>query len=426
MEMLKKLSGKTLIEPGEELLHKEYKFANAPGRTEEVLAVVDGGSTQTRGILLDLKNLTKFESYLDQVFTIPSMSAAVLDNREIEPKGETLYDRLDSSIVNLEPLTDAIFRQIRLVRGSKFLDVEMTENRLGSSTQKTSDPTYYYNLIDNLGYQCMVRYGSQVPEKIKVFLGVSLPPDDLNKKNQEFFRENLKSFKWSHVDSGVKIEFEFAEVYTMTEPEAYVKAYYTLSGQETPDFVLHLEAGGRSIGAEILRYGKSLKGGQKTLTFGGTQLLELLADLYVEEYGGAKPKREVLEEAIRTGKVRYGNSTRDVVPLISKAKAEMATRIFTETRREVFDVQSKVAMTDLNVISVSGRMLDGGEYGVSIADFLKERFKEVTPHSDFLHVEGNYIPQGLLINSILDFFEDELNTAIQEAASAAEEQAPEA
>lgn len=405
------------IEPGEERLFKEIRMANKADREVTVLAFEDGGSTQTRGGLLDLNDLGNFEDQLDDIVTIPSMSVSVLDGRAIAPNSAMLYDNLDSSIINQLPMPETLFRNVRLVRASKALNVEMNENRLGSSTQKTGDPTYYYNILDAIGYQMLMKYGSEVPVRAKIFLSVSLPPDDLNTKNLNFFRENMKNFLWTHNPSGVKIQFEIAGIYVMTEPEAYAKAYYTLKGEEAPAFTLHIEGGGRSIGAEILRYGKTLKGGQKTLTFGGTQLLELVGDLYIEEFGGSKPRREVLEEAIRTGSIRFGNSTRDIVHIIKLAKEQIGYRIVSEIKREVFDTQSKVAMTDLNSITVSGRLFDEGSYGISIAEFVEAKFKELSPETEFKHLMGNMIPQGLMLDGILEFFSSELESLGEAAAT---------
>lgn len=405
-----------IFEQGEEKLGMVCDFKNAPGVSKTVLAAIDGGSTQTRGIMMDVADLVNYEEYLEDVFVIPSMSSVVLDAREIDLKSNILYDNLDSTIINQDNDGVPLIAKSRVVRGSVAMNVEMTENRLGSSTQKTSDPTFYYNLLDELGYLALYRFKDAVPEKLDIYLAVSLPPDDRNKKNDENFRANMRSYRWVHNPSGVKIDFNFVAIHAMTEPEADVKGYYAVNELRTPMYTLHLNGGGRSIGAEVLVNGKSLKTAQKTLTFGGTQLLELVAELYVEEYGGSKPRRAALEEAIRSGNMRYGNGVREVVSIIAKAKAEFANRIVTETRREVFDVQTRVALVDLNVISFSGRMFDAGDYNISVAEYAGKKFKELTPETDLLMIGQNYIPQGLFIDGVIEFFESQLRLALEAAA----------
>lgn len=401
---------------GEEPLHKKYIFKNEPDRRETVLAYEDGGSTQTRGNMLDVKDLGHFDEHLDEVIVIPSTSASVIDDRVIEPYSDNLYDNLESQIVNMSVASDALFRNVRLVRGSKAVNVEMYENRLGSSTQKTSDATYYYNILDAIGYQALLKYQDRVPVQLGVYLSVSLPPDDLNEINQKRFRDNMKSFKWVHAPSGVSIQIDIVKIYTMTEPEAYAKGhYYTRRDGQIPDFTLHIEGGGRSIGAEILRYKKTLKGGQKTLDFGGNQLLNFLNDSYVQKYGGSRLRQEVLEEAIIRGTVRVGNETREVVDLIKQAKQQMAARIFHTIKREVFDTQTRVGLTDLNIVTVSGRLFDEGEYGVSVAQYLQKFFVEASEFTLFEKLEDNMIPQGLMLESMMEFFPNAMEEGEEES-----------
>lgn len=393
---------KQQIEPGEELLHKVYNFGVAPGRTARVIAAVDCGSTQTRQLMLDREEVEDFMDHLGKVYVIPSESVTVLDDRVLPNKGASLWDNMESSITNSSEVQDVIFRHVRLARGTKALDVESTENRLGSSTQKTSDATYYYNLIESIGISAMLKYGDQIPTKLLVTLGASLPPDDLVEVNLNRFKDNLRRYTWKHKPTGVEIDIVFEAVHVMTEPEAYIKAYYTLQQKEEPEYVMHLEAGGRSIGVEILRYGKTVDGASVTIEFGATQLLQQINDLYIKKYGGKPIRRERLEEAVRTGMLRIGNDTKNIVDIIKQAKAEMAKRVSTQVVQKVFDSQSKVSMTDLNTISVSGRFFDEGDYKASVALYLKENFKQLSPTTDFEHYKGSYIPQGLLLDTLIE------------------------
>lgn len=427
MDLIRKLSGKQeVIEPGEELLHNSYQFGNQVGKQANVLVGVDGGSTQTRCILLDLDDLDKFEEALAQSYVIPSLSMTVPDDRVIKAKSENLYDNLESQIVNLNASEEVLFRSARLLRGTKAFNSELSENRLGSSTQKTEDVTYYYNILDDIGYALMMKYQGKVPEKVNLWFVGALPPDDINPVNiEKRLKPNLTSYRWIHKPSGVKVELNFAGVHVMTEPEAFIKAYYAMSDRETPDYTLHLEGGGRSIGVEVLVRGKSLDSASETLEFGGTQLLNLVNDLYVQKYGGRQLRRSQLEDAIRTGFLRDGNSSKSIVDIIAGAKREIAKQIVTGVRQKVFDQQSRVAITDLNVISVSGRLFDNTPTeegkGISIADYLQEEFKALSPSTEFVHFEGNYIPQGLLLEGLLEFFKDQLGGATEEEAAATSE-----
>lgn len=424
MDLLKKAtSRKVAIEPGEESLHTEYDLKNAD-KTIKVIIGIDGGSTQTRSVVIDASEMEEIgPELLEPVYVIPSSSKTVPDGRKIEPKSTVLYDNMDSIITNTSSnVGDSLVSKVRLVRGTKAVDIEEKENRLKSTTQKSKDSTFYYNLLDNMAYAICQKYSGAIPTKVEVFLAASLPPDDINDKNIADMRKNLESYRWQHV-SGVSIDFTFKSVITMTEPEAAIKAFYALSGEELPEATLHIEGGGRSIGVEILLGGDSLSSAQKTLEYGGKQLAQSLNDLYVAEYGGSGLSNQVLEKALRTGKVKDGNDLIDVMHLIAKIDQTFALKIVDDIIDKVFDTQTQVGIRQLNKISVSGRLMsrtmrpapqegelpdaeDQYSKGVSIADSLKTRFAELTPKTEFVHIEGNYIPAGLALEGIINFTDD--------------------
>lgn len=410
---------KDVIEPGEELLYKEYDYTQVPGKKVTILLAVDGGSTQTRSILLDTEKLGHYVKYLQDIFTIPSMSVSVNGDHDIVPVTKRLYDTMDSVIVNTSGSSDALLTRERVVRGSKVLAVENSENRIGSSTLKTEDPTFYLNLLDNAGNAIIRSYSGALPEKVEIYLSIALPPEDTHELSVARLRHNLSRYKWMHKDSGLSFEFAFTKFVVMTEPEAEVKAYYTLQQEEEPEYTLHFNGGGRSIGVEILMNGKSVKNAQKTLDFGGTQLLDLIGGNYVRSGQGRRtPRRDRLEEAVRTGMLKDGNSYIDIRDIIVEAKKEFGRRIFLDSRSKVFDLQSRVVPTDLNVISVSGRLFDKGEYGFSVAETLLSMYNDLTPSTETAHFTESYIPQGLLLEGITQFFtEDEIFSAVEKAAA---------
>jgi hypothetical protein len=433
MDLIKKANSRKLnIEPGEEALHELYLFKQTEGTEVTVLVGVDGGSTQTRLSIVDLNNMDDFMDQLQEIHVIPSVSLSVTNDQKIPDKGNFLYDHMDSSITNLDTRPEALFRFARLVRGTKATDVESSENRLKSSTQKTVDPTFYYNMVDSIGYGLSLKYKQNIPSVVNVLLSVALPPDDTNEKNMEIFRKNLKSFKWTHTPTGVSTEIRIKAVRASTEPEAFIKAYYALSEEDSiPENILHIEGGGRSMGIEILINGQSLATAQKTLSFGGSQLLDNIGGMYVAKNGGSPLKRDVLEKAVRTGKLRAGNDLIDITGIIQPAKEMLGKKIVNDTILTVFDQQTRVSLQDLNVISVSGRLFDEtpitkhnpktGEDevvgGISLAPFVSAGFKALVPSVRFLHIKGNYIPIGLVIQAYNDFVEAEGETVSAEVAS---------
>jgi len=433
MEMLNRNTRKKVIDDGEERLHVVYS-PKASSREADLVIGYDGGSTQGRCIIIDIEAENPMAE-METTYVAPSVSSFVPDDRTITPKSGELFDNMDSYIANTSGKMDALVQTLRVIRGQKMVDESLAENRLSSSDLKTTDPVFYANIVDGIGYALIQKYGDAVPHKVNIFLGVALPPDDKGEISQNRLRENLNKFSWTHRPSNTKLEMSINVVSVMTEPEAFVKAHYARLGEEIPDHCLHIEGGGRSTGVEILRNGVSLDAAQRSLSYGGSQLLDNIAQMYVNKYGGARPTRRVMEIAIRKGYIQSGNSQVDIVEMIKQAKEDYAKQIVNDVVQQVFDQQQQVRLLDVNIITVSGRLMAAGDYGISMAPFVEAEFKKRSPHTDFSHLSENLIPFGLTIEAYMEYMDrveansanNELQgdtTALEQVAASAETNAP--
>ena len=397
----KDIKKKVIIEEGEELLHKHYPLSTVD-KTKRLLVGVDAGSTQTRVLLIDDLNNEPDTT----LYTIPSVSSFVPNDVEIRPQGDLLYNVMDSVIVNLKALNETIFTKRRVVRGTKKTDFGGAENRISSSNQKIKSEVFYINIIDAIGYALCQKYKDSIPKNVELVVGVALPPDDRQSTTNRnaFKRQLLGQYSWTHTDSDVSINIDIAETTILTEPEAFIKAYYSTTDEEIPEYILHINGGGRSIGVELLANGIPIEKTSKSLYYGGTQLLDNLGELIAKTEGGRAAKEQALRKAINTGFLTSGKTVKDVVDYIKTVKAEMADKIYTDVTKYVFDAQQEVAIEDIAEISVSGRLFESGEYDISIADFLGEKYKQVSPNTEFIRMEGNLIPLGLAFSVCKDYY----------------------
>lgn len=397
----KDIKKKVIIEEGEELLHNHYPLSTVD-KTKRLLVGVDAGSTQTRVLLIDDLNNEPDTT----LYTIPSVSSFVPNDVEIRPQGDLLYNIMDSVIVNLKALNETIFTKRRVVRGTKKTDFGGAENRISSSNQKIKSEVFYINIIDAIGYALCQKYKDSIPKNVELVVGVALPPDDRQSTTNRnaFKRQLLGQYSWTHTDSDVSINIDIAETTILTEPEAFIKAYYSTTDEEIPEYILHINGGGRSIGVELLANGIPIEKTSKSLYYGGTQLLDNLGELIAKTEGGRAAKEQALRKAINTGFLTSGKTVKDVVDYIKTVKAEMADKIYTDVTKYVFDAQQEVAIEDIAEISVSGRLFESGEYDISIADFLGEKYKQVSPNTEFIRMEGNLIPLGLAFSVCKDYY----------------------
>ena len=385
---------------GEEGLFKSYDFANDDSEVN-LLFAVDGGSTQTRVAVIE-----EGGAGADEVFVIPSNMVPLKDDREIKPKSDYLYDQLDSALICQSKMTQTMIQRERIVRATKMIDTGLSPETISSTVQKIDESIFYINIVDSIGYALMQKYGNSIPKKVTCAVGVALPPDDMEStKNIDKFRDNLIStYRFIHNDSGVEIEIEIVNVAVETEPGAFVKAYYATTGEEVPEKVLCINTGGRSIGAAVLENSKLNDTASQTFAYGGNQYLAEIGKIYNNRQGGRAPKHHFLARAVQTGRLKTGNNSIDITSDIESAARVYGDRIFGDIVKNVCD-RSGISLEDINVVLVCGGMIRRGEHGISLADYIGQKFEERSPYTEFVTVEDNLIPLGVAL-TVYGEFED--------------------
>lgn len=402
------------MEDGEERLGLSYKVKVNPG-VEKVLVGVDGGSTQSRVTVMDSTDDTEA---LQEIYTIPSIHSQLEDSIEISPKSDSLYNNLDSWIINKNP-GNTLFSKLRIIRGTKYIDANVGAARVNSTVQKIDTPAFYINIVDSIGYAMLMKYGENLKSKYECYLGVSLPPDNINSvPNRNKFLERLVGdYEWTSTELGVTITISIKGVETQTEPESEVKAHYALTGSEVPEYVVLFEGGGSTIGTEILINGQSLKSAAGTLAYGGTQLQINLGNIYRENVGGRTLGLGQLKKALETGVLKQGRNTNSVVKYIVQAKDEFSQKLFNDFTTEVVD---NIRDFDLNLVDTfifAGRLFREGEFekvenpqseddkllGYSIMTPLVKKLSQSAPNADYTRLEENLIPVGNLLEAYRQF-----------------------
>lgn len=405
IETGKKISrkeSKDKIIKGEEKLFEVYDARNLIGEKNLVLGI-DGGSTQTRVMVAD----DEFDGSIDTdgFYVIPSDHAKLDNERVINAKSDKLYEALDSFIVDTRDSVNSKIGRMRVVRGTKLIDSNMSPLKLTSTEQKIDEPTFYTNIVDSIGYALLQKYQDQVPSKVNVIAGIALPPDDNRlPQNREKFRKNIiGTYEWTHRESNVSTSISILDVNTMTEPEAFAEGYYAAMGEEMPEVVLVINMGGRSIGIEIIRNGKLVDAASITLPYGGNQFATEVGTRILESENNKQTRPlpiDKLKEIILTGKMPLGKSSIDVVEEIKEAQQVFADRIFNDISVNVIDTIENIDFNDISEVLVSGGLIRRGDYDASLADNLSAMFKEKCEYTDFTVVEENYIPVGLMIDPL--------------------------
>lgn len=399
------------VQAGEEALAEELIFSVQKGEAVTVYCGVDGGSTQTRVALITTDELDSEDDLLTGLINhyniIPSAYAEVTDSRDIKSNSSLIWDAMDTTISPVGEVGGRkISSPIRIVRGGKKEQVNLPEIKMDSTNQKTSAIPFYVNIIDSLGYAMVEKFKDQCPEHITVNLGVALPPDDLNKRNIELFKQSLLgTYSWSM--AGRTILLNIVKVTNLSEPESAIQGMLTLDDNQPPEYVLHIEGGGRSSGVAVLKNGSTLNPTQRTFAYGGSQLIDKLNEAYVNEFGGSPIKARLWEQALNTGLMKSGNSYKDVKDMVLKVKKQFASQIANDIWREVFSQQEEVTPQDINMVTIGGRLFLRGDLEYGVGDYLSAELKRRLPDTKCALITDNFIPFGLLMAALIEDLSEE-------------------
>ena len=381
------------------LLDEISQIDITPGGEASFFCGIDCGSTQTRSVLTP-KNLVvqedgDIEEWFKRYIVIPSLSKIAPKNLSLRTRSNRLYDNLDSIFsINGDP-------EVRLVRGSRVNDVEAADQELVASSKKVTSDILLFNIVDAIGYNLALFYtkiGKPIPSNVSIDLIVALPPDDMLERDIGGLRGKLENFTWSIPMKMLgDVEITVTAFAAYPEPFAQVQAYYCLADEEVPEEVLLLESGGRNSSPVILLDGAPVGFGLKSIEQSGSMLLDRIGRAYIEEYGGKAPGRRLLEQAVRTGNMKFGNASRDITGIIKTCKDAVAMDLFQKLQSDIISKQTTVNFESLNAVLLSGRVYREGEYGYSVAAKLESLIKAVSPATQVKIIDENRIPEGLVL-----------------------------
>lgn len=389
---------------------------------------VDAGSTQTRVALADAKDIALLSNdsrrnlaldfLTDCVYTIPSTYAVVPDNREILPTSERLHDNYDSSIIAVScGAVKPIVESSRVVRGRKLTDCPGLVSRyMDSSTNKMDNQVFYINVLDGIGYAILQKYSGSIPEAVNISMVLSVRPKERNQVCRKLMDDNFLGeylFRWC----GLTIRMNIVSTDYTTEPEAqitgtqditYLKAdiigdsasvnlYEKLDEGGTS--YIHIEGGGSSIGVEVVSNGDLMSACSATFPLGGNYLSVVLRERIRDEKG-YNVSETAVASAVTTCMLKNGRDQVDVSKLVAECKTDVAMEIFENMRHNSLDLARNLTIRDIDFITLGGRLFKPDDCGNSIAHFFKQYVEQLSPHTEVIVLEDNYIPQGNLLIGI--------------------------
>lgn len=401
--------------------------ANRP-LSADIVVGVDAGSTETRVCLADFTDASicvdperpigTLET-LSHTYIIPSTYASTSDNREILSDSPDIESNYDSTIMTVYSAAEhQMITRSRILRGRKMTDtVGLVYRYLDSSTNKSDNQIFYVNILDSIGYAVMQKYNKAIPLAVNMHIVLSVRPKEMTQQCRKRMIENLVGqfvFAWGNLN----INMNILSVDFTTEPEAQVfgttlmcDLKYAMDHEKNRKYVeladrlsdtssyIHIEGGGSSIGVEVVRNGQLVDSCSSTFQLGGNYLCQVFIDR-VREILGRTATQDAAAEALWTDLLRDGREVIDVNSIVADCKNEVALNIVESLRHNVIDLNNWLSLRDVEFISLGGRLFRVDDRGNSIAEYLKGYIQQVSPNTDVIVLEDNYIPQGNLITAI--------------------------
>lgn len=400
----------------------------------KLIVGIDAGSTQTRVCIADKHDIEFLSSeeysrktldfLRNETYIIPSTFASVTDEREIKPASASIEDNYDSRIIRVRTSAETpLITSERVVRGKKMRDsAGLVPRFLDSSTNKMDNSIFYLNVLDGIGYAILQKYSGNIPQRADIRLVLSVRPKELNsfcvnKMNSNLIGEYM--FRWSNICISLNI---IDATYT-TEPEAQIMgtqvvmdtiaelednptaAELSRKFSESTSYI-HIEGGGSSVGVEVVKDGDIVDACSHTLQLGGNYLNRIVIDRIREEKGRVVSEAAAAE-AVKTGLLRNGRARDDVSSIISACKNKVGMNIVESLRHDVIDITPGLVLTDFDFITLGGRLFMRDETGVSVAKYVAEYIAQVSPETEVIVLDDNYIPAGNVVIGIVNSEEAE-------------------
>lgn len=340
-------------------LYREVKV-NFTNEEKNLIAGVDGGSTTTRVVLLDDMKDVKA---LDVVYSIPSDFGIKEGDGILLPQSAELFDNMESSVL---VKNNDFLKDTKMLRGALKQNSPCTESHISSIDQKLDSAGFYLNMIDAIGYAVIQKFSDACPRVVNLYMGASLRPNDVNTESRrtQFINRIKGTYIWSNPFLDGVLTINIKRVDVQTEAEAQEKGFFLKARQKAPVCFATFEIGGSSIGTSIMKNGVKIDKAEKPLSYGGAQLLEILAD-NCRDSGKLDylPSLSVLEEAINSGYLKEGTRKISIVKEICDAKDKLASQIAEDFRTEVLAKMGNFSFKEVEKVFFGGRVFKRGEFG---------------------------------------------------------------
>jgi len=335
---------------------------------------------------------TRYSANNSKVYKNPNNFITVEPDEDIRyiPHSDEFVDNMDLTITKDG---DSDFFPKRILGGTLADRYSSSSVKPSMLSSKSKQPVNYYSIISSVVDSILLKEGSLNGENpVEVACYICLPPVEItgNNENEDYVKAQLKgkyTVKLNKMDKEITFNIREVSIY----PESVMAVVAFLFNQDATQRtemakynkgnVLSFDIGASTSDLVIINDRKFVEHSGYTCKLGGNIIDDLLRN-EIRRKLGVEVSNDDIAEAVRTGRLAYGSSYKDVSEELKKCKKQFAKMLFEK-------IQNYFATNGMGLQSIKAIFMSGG--GSMPSSYIDESGKEIVTSPSV----GEYIDEEI-------------------------------
>lgn len=335
---------------------------------------------------------TRFSVNNSKVYKNPNNFIEVDIESDIRntPYTQEFVDNMDLTI---SKDGESDFFPVRILGGTLAERYSSSSAKPSMLSSKSRQPVNYYSVISSVVNSILLSEDAEdCKSPVDVTCYMCLPPVEItgNNENEDYVKSQLAgkyTVRLNKMDR--EIEFNIKEVNVYAESVLAVVAFLfnqdatqrTEMAKYNKGYILGFDLGASTADLVLIKDRRFIEHSGYTCKLGGNIIDDLMRSEIRRKFGTEVSNDDIIE-AVRTGRLAYGSSYKDVSAELQKCKKQYASMLFEK-------VETYFASNNIGLQSIKAVFMSGG--GSMQSSYLDESGKEVVTSPSV----GEYIDEML-------------------------------
>lgn len=335
---------------------------------------------------------TRFSVNNSKVYKNPNNFIEVDIESDIRntPYTQEFVDNMDLTI---SKDGESDFFPVRILGGTLAERYSSSSAKPSMLSSKSRQPVNYYSVISSVVNSILLSEDAEdCKSPVDVTCYMCLPPVEItgNNENEDYVKSQLAgkyTIRLNKMDR--EIEFNIKEVNVYAESVLAVVAFLfnqdatqrTEMAKYNKGYILGFDLGASTADLVLIKDRRFIEHSGYTCKLGGNIIDDLMRSEIRRKFGTEVSNDDIIE-AVRTGRLAYGSSYKDVSAELQKCKKQYASMLFEK-------VETYFASNNIGLQSIKAVFMSGG--GSMQSSYMDESGKEVVTSPSV----GEYIDEML-------------------------------